>query len=49
MNRETLFNSMMEVSIQLWLQTFFIETLIYMSAGIDRWHEEKKSNRITTF
>lgn len=41
MSRE-IFNSMMEISIQLWLQTFFSETLIYMSAGIDRWHEEKK-------
>ena len=29
---------------------FFSETLIYMSAGIDRWHEEeKKSNQMTTF
>ena len=49
MSRES-FNSMMEISIQLWLQTFFSETLIYMSAGMDRWHEEeKKSNQMTTF
>ena len=49
MSREILFNSMMEISIQLWLQTFFSGTFIYMSAGIDRWREEKKSNQLTTF